>query len=53
MEVQKQFKAGKVSAADYKKAMDGLNEAERTYVARNAETVEAIKEFDRVMKLLC
>lgn len=52
MEVQKQFKAGKVSAVDYKKAMDSLNEAERTYVARNAETVEAIKEFDRVMKLL-
>lgn len=52
MQVQKQFKEGKVSAADYKKAMDNLNEAEQTYVARSGETVEAVKEFDRVMKLL-
>ncbi|NBP02814.1 MAG: hypothetical protein EBU90_22400, partial [Proteobacteria bacterium] len=51
-EVQKQFEQGKISSIEYRKAMEKLNEAEKTFVARFISTAEGLKEFNRVLGLL-
>jgi len=50
--VQKQFEEGKISSIQYRKEMEKLSSAEKTFVARFIKSEQALKDFNRTMQLL-
>lgn len=50
--VQKQFENGKISSIEYRKEIEKLNEAEKTFVSRTIGTEQGLKEFNRTIKML-
>jgi len=50
--VQKQFEEGKISSVEYRKEMEKLSSAEKTFVARFIKTEQSLKDFNRTMQLL-